>query len=171
MSELDDSQAFTAWRDAKAKRQKQANKGKASENAVKLWLKAETLKRGLEFAWDRPVDTREAGGMVKATVGDYDLMFAGRLMTMEVKETSFDRLPSKNFQRPQINRLKRRALAGVPVIVVIHHTGERDRWVVMPIDPFFDQVKGDYATDGHPTYPSAKAALDAATRTWFNSTL
>jgi hypothetical protein len=169
--EHDDSSAFTAWRDDRARRKKQSQKGKASENTVKLWLQAEQLKRGMEFAWDRPVDTREAGGPVKAVVGDYDLMYAGRLLTMEVKETSFDRLPSKNFKRPQINRLKRRALAGVPVVVLVHHVGERDRWVVMPIEPFFEQVKGDFATDGYPTYTSAKAALDVTLKAWFNTTL
>lgn len=170
MLESEDSNAFTAWRDDRARRKKQAQKGKASENAVKTWLQAETLKRGMQFAWDRPVDTREAGGVVKAVVGDYDLMFDGRLLTMEVKETSFDKLPSKNFKRPQINRLKRRSLAGVPVVVLVHHTGPDDRWVAMLIDPFFEQTKGDFATDGWPSYPSAKAALDEELKPWFNTT-
>jgi hypothetical protein len=170
MLESDDSVAFTAWRDDRARRKKQGQKGKASENTVKKWLQAEQLKRGMEFAWDRPVDTREAGGVVKAVIGDYDLMFAGRLLTMEVKETGFDDLPSKNFKRPQINRLKRRTLAGVQVVVLVHHTGDRDRWVVMPIEPFFRNEKGNFQTDGYPTYPKAKEALDAATEKLFNHT-
>jgi hypothetical protein len=56
-------------------------------------------------------------------------------------------------------------------VVLVHHTGDNDRWVAMLIDPFFEQTKGDFATDGWPSYPTAKAALDAELRPWFNNTL
>lgn len=170
MAEHPDSTAFTDWREQRKKKKAQAQQGKGSESAVKKWLDVLALRMGLTFAWERPVDTREAGGMVKATTGDFNLMHGGRLMTLEVKETQFDWLPQQNFKRPQINRLQRRALAGVPVYVLVHHTG-LGVWRVCPIKPFFEQTSGRFETQDFCLnyFGSAAEALAFCTKPWFNT--
>lgn len=163
---MNDATAFDDHRAAQKRKKELGQKGKDSEAAVKRWLSAKVVQIGLRFAWDRPVDTREAGGTVKATVGDFDLMYNGRLLTLEVKETEIDNvLPRKNFKRDQIARLKRRSLAGVPIVVLVHHTTAK-LWTVSGIDPYFECQKGDY-TAPKAAYRTCDAALDAATRSLF----
>ena len=110
-------------------------RGKYAEDEVRKYL--ERINREVvAFDWHRVLDARSAGGRFPAQTGDF-AFFAPRLHgVIEVKEVAHDyRLPSKNFNVKQINRLRKRALAGGLVVVLIRHSTSKV-WRRVPL-PFF----------------------------------
>lgn len=167
MSDPRDATAFTDFREEQKRKKALGQRGKAAERAVKDVLGIYVALRGPRFTWDRPVDSREAGGAVKAVTGDYNLIFAGRLVTLEVKETEVaGKLPRKNLDGGQLGRLMRRALAGVPVWVIVHHKGT-NVWKVQRVEWLFERREGAWSTDSWVGFGTAKAALDWITRDLF----
>jgi hypothetical protein len=159
----------TAFTDHKAKKAL-AERGKSTEETVKTYGEREEKARGMKFHWEKIPDARTAGGRFKPVAGDFRFSYLGRYAIVEVKEvkTSVDRLPGGNFSRDKIARCYRHHLAGAITVVVIHYT-RVDKWVVVPVKHFFDNVLPSWNTREFPSFSSAAEALDFGLRELFNS--
>lgn len=158
---MTDATAFTDHRAKKAV----ARRGKLSENAVKSYLETKRERLGVEFDYERVPDARAAGGRFTPVAGDFRAFYRGKSANIEVKEVdTVDRLPKKNFSRDQIARAYRRSLTGVVTVVLIHHTKGVGRWVVVPIDVFFNNDLPSWNTSAYPSFNSAAEALDFGLR-------
>ena len=166
---MSDATAFTDARE----RRKRAQQGKSAEQQVKDYLKAKAEQLGAGFDYERNPDARSAGGRFQVRTGDFYAYYKpagwkfGRTANIEVKETKIPtRLPAGNFSRDSIARCRKRELAGVITVILIHHS-TTDRWVVMPIRHFFENVQASWPTDGWPSFDSCEAALDSALESLF----
>jgi hypothetical protein len=164
---MTDATAFTDHRD----RKKLADRGKSSEKAIQGCFERRQEKLGVGFAWERVPDARAAGGRFKPVAGDFRAFWDGKSANLEVKEVkdSDHRLPKKNFSRDKIARCYRLSLTGVVTNVIIHHVST-GRWVVMPIEVFFNNDVPSWDTREWGDFDSAEKALDFALWKLFNNT-
>lgn len=141
-----------------------ADRGKKTENEVHKLLKAwEAAQPCREF--NRLIDTRAAGRVVKAAAADFDF-FQGPTRQrhgsqhglIEVKEVKHDfRLPVKNVS--QLPRLVRRAQCGGYCVVLIFHSTTK-LWRAVPALYLHENRDGaSWDLRGQPTYPSARIAM------------
>ena len=141
-----------------------ADRGKKAENdvhkALKEWEGAEPHR---EF--NRLIDTRAAGRVVKAAAADFDFYQGptrertgsehGLIEVKEIKHAY--RLPVKNVS--QLPRLVRRAHCGGYTGILIHHANEKV-WRCAPALWLHSNKEGaSWDLRGLPTFPSAKEAL------------
>lgn len=159
-----DATAFTDWK----KRRALASRGKAAEDQVADWCKDKQSRMPLGFDWERNPDSRAAGSRkFVVRTGDFYMYCNSLCACVEVKETSKSSLPKANFDAGQIARGYKRQMAGVLSPVLVHFT-DTDRWVVAPVDHFFNN-KGPWSLAGFPSFSSAYEALDFALQPLFNT--
>lgn len=99
-----------------------ANRGKVAEAQVQKFL--DKLAKQTLFDYERNYDSHSAGGLrFQPRTGDFTLFWVGGHAVIEVKEVAHDyRLPKKNFGVPQINRMRKRGLAGADLILLVRHS-------------------------------------------------
>ena len=124
--------------EAKARRAK-GQRGKASERLVQTALTGMRAEHDF-LDYSRSVDSRAAGRIVEAQVCDYTVFCRGRAYSLEVKSLQTGTRLKTFVQLP---RMLRRAMAGVPGIVLVHLI-EMDRWVMIDLEWF--KTKHDAAS-------------------------
>lgn len=136
-----------------------ASRGKDAEADVKAVFSAISAKVA-EFDFERIADARAAGGRMKATTADFQYFRPGAHGVCEVKEVKHDyRLPLTEERRKQINRIRRRALAGGEVIFLVKHTTS-GLWRRVPLDVLVtEKQKPSIDLSDLPTHKTCKEAL------------
>lgn len=161
---MSDATAFTDHR----ARAKLAERGKSAEETCRKYFMRKGEQLGTAFAWERIPDARMAGGRFPGVAGDFRAFYLGANAIIEVKETkTVDRLPKGNFKVDAIARCYLKWLAGAIVIVIVHHV-QTGRWVVMPIEHFYENDVPSWKTTGFPSFYSAEEALDFGLAPLFN---
>lgn len=108
--------------------------------------------------FNRLMDTRAAGRIVKAAAADFEFFSAGIHGLIEAKETEHEfRLQRSKIT--QIPRLRKRALAGGVCLVLIYHSTLK-LWRAVAVDYLLDGGdKGSWDLRNVDTHESAGAAL------------
>jgi penicillin-binding protein-related factor A (putative recombinase) len=97
-----------------------ADRGKWAESEVEAVLKAWNDKY-FAFAYLRLPDSRSARNYISAQIADFQMMFGGFFMPLEVKETEHDFLLKKDKIR-QLALLRKWENAGAKALVVTYHS-------------------------------------------------
>lgn len=134
-----------------------ADRGKDAEKKVHEALTAWVGDIGSR-EFNRLMDTRAAGRIVKAAAADFEFFSAGVHGLIEVKSVQHDfRLPRGSVT--QIPRLRKRALAGGVCLVLIYHSTLK-LWRAVAVDYLLDGGdKGSWDLRNVDTHESAGAAL------------
>lgn len=136
-----------------------AKRGKYAEGVVRNFL--DRINREVvAFDWHRVLDARAAGGRFNAQTGDFAFFGPRMHGVIEVKEVGHAyRLPSKNFDTKQINRLRKRQMAGGLVVVLIYHTTTK-LWRRVPLSVFLENLNApSWDFSPIPTAESAEELL------------
>lgn len=131
-------------------------RGKKAEKVVEALLKAWNTREG--FAFHRYPDARAARGALAAQPADFLIAVQPRgALHLEVKETKheFRLARDKVSQVPVLNKF---ALAGVPFLVLVHHT-ETGIWRVVDDQLFRGTTPASWDLRPYPTFASAREAL------------
>lgn len=145
-----------------------ADRGKDAEKKVHEALTAWVGDIGSR-EFNRLMDTRAAGRIVKAAAADFEFFSAGVHGLIEVKSVQHDfRLPRGSVT--QVPRLRKRALAGGVCLVLVHHSTLK-LWRAVAVDYLLEGGdKGSWDLRNVETHESAAAAL-AATHEVFSDLL
>lgn len=119
--------------------------------------------------FNRLMDTRAAGRIVKAAAADFEFFSAGVHGLIEAKETEHEfRLARSKIT--QIPRLRKRAMAGGVCLVLVYHS-TLNLWRAVSVDYLMEGGdKGSWDLRNVETHESAAAAL-AATHEAFSDLL
>lgn len=137
-----------------------ANRGKVAENQVKKAL--EKMAQQACFDYERNYDSHSAGGVrFQPRTGDFTLFWIGGHAVIEVKEVAHDyRLPKGNFGIPQINRMRKRRIAGAEALVLVRHS-TTGYWRRVPFSVFQENDgKGSWDLRDFPQYTSVDLLLE-----------
>lgn len=145
-----------------------ADRGKDAEKKVHEALTAWAGDIGSR-EFNRLMDTRAAGRIVKAAAADFEFFSAGVHGLIEAKETEHEfRLARGKIT--QIPRLRKRALAGGVCLVLVYHS-TLGLWRAVSVDYLMEGGdKGSWDLRNVETHTSAAAAL-AATHEVFSDML
>lgn len=145
-----------------------ADRGKDAEKKVHEALTAWAGEIGSR-EFNRLMDTRAAGRIVKAAAADFEFFCTGVHGLIEVKSVQHDfRLPRGSVT--QIPRLRKRALAGGVCVVVVYHSTLK-LWRAVSVDYLMEGGdKGSWDLRNVETHESAAAAL-ASTHEVFSDML
>lgn len=137
----------------------QGKRGKFAEGKVRKFLD-DLGNSSADFDWSRIYDARSAGGRFPSRPGDFEFYRPGIHGLIEVKEVNHDyRLPSKNFKREQIAKLRKRQLAGGSIVVLVYHTTSK-LWRYVPLQHFIEHLKEpSWVLEEFPTSDSHKTLL------------
>lgn len=137
-----------------------ADRGKDAEKKVQEALAAWAEGTGSR-EFNRLMDTRAAGRIVKAAAADFEFFSAGVHGLIEAKETEHEfRLARAKIT--QIPRLRKRALAGGVCLVLVHHSTLK-LWRAVAVDYLVEGGdKGSWDLRDISTHTSAATALAAA---------
>lgn len=110
----------------------------------------------LDFDYTRVADARAARGRLAAQVGDFEWFRPAYHGVIEVKTVQHDyRLPVAKL--PQLPRLKKRALAGGKILVLVYHTTTK-RWRPCPLAAFKGEMSSWNLSD-YETFDTAEEAM------------
>lgn len=134
-----------------------ADRGKAAEKKVHEALTAWAADIGSR-EFNRLLDARAAGRVVKAAPADFEFFSAGTHGLVEVKSVQHDfRLPRGSVT--QIPRLRKRAMAGGVCLVLVYHSTLK-LWRAVPVSYLMEGGdKGSWDLRNFETHTSAGAAL------------
>lgn len=139
-----------------------ANRGETAEKAVQAYLEWWALQ-ATSRDYERLVDTKAAGRIIKAAAADFEAWSADGPTTalIEVKETEHEyRLDRSRLT--QMPRLRKRAQCGVLVFVLIYHSTIK-KWRCMTHADFGEpSVKGSWDLRNLAVHNTPGAALAAA---------
>ena len=134
-----------------------ANRGKYAEGKFKDYCNARSEAEAA-FAWYRFPDAH--AGSLAAVPADFEVLYSGRHLLVEVKEVGHVRLlPHKNFSADKVARCRKFQLAGSTCWVLVLFTplnvtgrGWRDAkaWRLAPIDWFLTKTGGSWDLSGYP---------------------
>jgi hypothetical protein len=114
-----------------------ATRGKYAEDKVRDELKALSDRRAY-FDFERNYDARSSMGRIPRRAGDFTFYTSTGHGVIEVKQVNHEfRLPKKNFNPDGFGVLRKRALAGGKIIVLVFHTPTRI-WRYIPFE-WFDE--------------------------------
>lgn len=139
-----------------------ADRGKGAEAEVESVLKAWNEKY-YAFAYMRLPDARSARNYISAQIADFQMMFGGVFIPLEVKETEHDYRLKKDKVR-QLALLRKWCNAGAKALVVTHHS-QIKVWRVVQVN---DLEKGSTSWDMRKhsqDFDTADAALRNAMHT------
>lgn len=158
----------TKLKPAPWRKSKLADRGKTAENRVQEYL-ASWQERDARREFNRLVDTKAAGRVIKAAAADFEFFCLGDFGTahglIEVKETEHEyRLDrSRLTQSP---RLRKRVKCGGHVFVLVYHSTIR-KWRCLSEEQVLDpSVKGSWDLRANPTYDSPGECLAAMSQAW-----
>lgn len=136
-----------------------ANRGKYAESKAAGYLD-KVNSNHLNFDFERIPDARAAMGRMRAQVGDFAFFGHHLHGVLEVKETAHDyRLDHGKL--PQLQKLKKRVLAGGRCYVVIYHSTSKV-WRVVPVTHIPVITKGSWDFSDWPTDPKLDRVLTHA---------
>lgn len=137
-----------------------AYRGKKPEAAVKLYLERLAGARA-DFDWERKYDAHSAGGRFQRQIYDFAFFAPGRHGGIEVKEVAHDfRIPYKNFKPEQVAGLRKRALAGANIVILVYHSTSQ-KWRPCPLRAFIGRPTdaGSWDLQAYPEKDSCAVAL------------
>lgn len=137
-----------------------ADRGKFAEKKVHEALTTWSAGVGSR-EFNRLIDTRAAGRVVKAAAADFEFFSSGMHGLLEVKSVQHEfRLPRGSVT--QIPRLRKRALTGGVCLVLIYHSTLK-LWRAVGVDYLTETGdKGSWDLRNVETYPNAEQALASA---------
>lgn len=141
-------------------RSKFADRGKKAEEAVQKALD-KWVEGYADREFNRLLDTRAAGRIVKSAAADFELFAPGIHGLVEVKETEHEYRLARD-KLPQLARLRKRELAGGLCLVLVHHSTTRLWRIAIARQLAEGGDKGSWNLTEWPTYPDAATALASA---------
>lgn len=146
------------------KRNKLANRGKPSEDAVAKYLTG-WAAGSTEREFNRLVDAKAAGRTIKAAAADFEFFCITDMEErahglIEVKETEHEYRLARD-KVPQLPRLRKRAKCGGTCVVLVHHsTLKKWRIASVPVLASTGDV-GSWNLKTYPMFDSPGAALES----------
>ena len=134
-----------------------ADRGKKAEDAVHKAL-AKWAEGYADREFNRLLDTRAAGRIVKSAAADFEIFAPGVHGLVEVKEVAHDYRLARD-KLPQMARLRKREMAGGLCLVVVHHSTIKLWRIATAAQLAEGGDKGSWNLTDWPTYIDAGAAL------------